>query len=277
MSHPIYPCLWFDGQAQEAAKYYCSFFKNANISTDNGMVVIWELEGFRFMGLNGDPQFKPNPSVSFFITCESKEEVDQYWKHLSDGGQVMMPLDTYSWSEYYGFVKDKFGIAWQIYKGDQSMQKIIPCLLFTDEHFGQADNAIKWYQKIFKDHEVDHVYYYPEDELGRKNLVEHAQFTLNKSVMMAMDGKGEHHFEFNEAISFVISCDTQEEIDHYWNGLTEGGEESMCGWLKDAFGVSWQVVPSKLGTWMNDPEKGPRVIEAFMKMRKFDIQTLLNV
>jgi len=139
MTHPIYPCLWFDGQAKEAADFYCSIFKKSRITTENPMVVMFELNDSTFMALNGGP-----------------------------------------------------------------------------------------------------------------------------------------HFTFNEATSFVVNCDTQEEIDYYWDKLTEGGEESMCGWLKDKYGLSWQIVPSILGKLVSDPEKGQRVVQAFLKMRKFDIQTLLN-
>jgi predicted 3-demethylubiquinone-9 3-methyltransferase (glyoxalase superfamily) len=139
MTHPIYPCLWFDGQAKEAADFYCSIFKKSRITSENPMVVMFELNDSNFMALNGGP-----------------------------------------------------------------------------------------------------------------------------------------HFTFNEATSFVVNCDTQEEIDYYWNKLTEGGEESMCGWLKDKYGLSWQIVPSILGKLVSDPEKGQRVVQAFLKMRKFDIQTLLN-
>ncbi|HET7819150.1 MAG TPA: VOC family protein [Bacteroidia bacterium] len=139
MNSTIYPCLWFDGKAQEAAKFYCSVFKNSKITIDTPMVVNFELNGKKFMGLNGGPNFK-----------------------------------------------------------------------------------------------------------------------------------------FNEAISFVIDCETQEEIDYYWSKLSEGGSEQQCGWLKDKYGVSWQVVPTILGKLMSNPEKSGRVIQAFMKMKKFDIEKLMN-
>jgi predicted 3-demethylubiquinone-9 3-methyltransferase (glyoxalase superfamily) len=276
MKHKIYPCLWFDGQAQEAAAFYCTAFTHSKMVEDNGMVVIWELEGYKFMGLNGGPQFKANPSVSFFVTCENIEEVKRYWNILSQDAQIMMPLDKYSWSEYYGFLKDKYGISWQIFKGDQVKQKITPCLLFTDDNFGNADKAVKFYTNVFKDSEIDHVIYYPEDSEQRKDLVEHSQFVINDTVFMAMDGKGEHHFGFNEAVSFVIGCDEQADIDYFWDALGKDGEEQMCGWLKDQFGLSWQIVPSMLGKLMSDPERGQRVVQAFLKMRKFDIQALLD-
>jgi predicted 3-demethylubiquinone-9 3-methyltransferase (glyoxalase superfamily) len=140
MTKQIYPCLWFDGRAQEAAKFYCSIFENSKITSDNQMVCTFELNGKKFMGLNGGPQFS-----------------------------------------------------------------------------------------------------------------------------------------FNEAISFVVDCETQEEIDHYWNSLiSDGGSEGRCGWLKDKFGVSWQIVPTILSKLMSDPARSQKVIEAFMKMTKFDIKALEN-
>jgi predicted 3-demethylubiquinone-9 3-methyltransferase (glyoxalase superfamily) len=140
MTNQIYPCLWFDGQAQAAAQFYCSIFNNSAITADNQMVVIFELNGKKFMGLNAGPQFK-----------------------------------------------------------------------------------------------------------------------------------------FNEAVSFVVDCETQEEIDHYWSKLTaDGGEEGSCGWLKDKFGVSWQIVPAVLPALLSNPDKAQKVMQAYMKMKKFDIKTLEN-
>ena len=137
MTEPIYPCLWFDGQAQEAANFYCTVFKNSKITADNKMVVMFELNGKKFMALNGGPQFK-----------------------------------------------------------------------------------------------------------------------------------------FNEAVSFVVNCETQEEIDDYWNKLTKEGSEGQCGWLKDKYGVSWQIVPSVLPQLMSDSVRAGRVMQAFLKMKKFDIEKL---
>ena len=139
MKHPIYPCLWFDGQAKAAADFYCSIFKNSKIIADTPMVVTFELNGTKFMGLNGGPEFK-----------------------------------------------------------------------------------------------------------------------------------------FTEAVSFVVDCDTQEEIDYYWNKLTEGGEESRCGWLKDKFGLSWQIIPTALQRTMGGSDKAGagRAMQAMMKMGKLNIKAL---
>ncbi len=140
MSEPIYPCLWFNGQAKAAAEFYCSIFKNSKILQDTPMVVMFEVNGRKFMGLNAGPEFA-----------------------------------------------------------------------------------------------------------------------------------------FNEAVSFVVNCDTQEEIDSYWQQLTaNGGKEGRCGWLKDQFGVSWQIVPTQLSKLMKDPEKAKRVMQEVMKMNKFEIDVLEN-
>ena len=279
MQNKIYSCLWFDGKAKAAAEFYSNIFPDSKVISHNPLVTIWELCGQKFMGLDGGPMFTPNPSISFFVTCESTNEVDAIWKKLSQDANIMMPLSKYDWSEYYGFLQDKFGIAWQLFKGKYKdvNQKIVPCLLFTDNRFGKANEAVQFYTSVFTNSEMNGILFYDEKEMPQKEIVKHAQFVLEGNVYMAMDGAGEHNYAFNEAISFVINCDTQEQIDYYWNSFTkDGGEESNCGWCKDKFGVSWQVVPSILEKLMNQPEKAPGVVEAFMKMKKFDIAALQN-
>lgn len=136
--------------------------------------------------------------------------------------------------------------------------EIYPCLWFN----GQAEAAATFYCSVFPNSVI------------KQNTPMVVTFNLNGKHFMGLNGGPD--FAFTEAVSFVVTCENQEEIDHYWNKLTEGGQESMCGWLKDQFGVSWQIIPSILGSLMSDPEKGPRVVQAFMKMKKFDIETLVN-
>jgi predicted 3-demethylubiquinone-9 3-methyltransferase (glyoxalase superfamily) len=279
MNNNIHPCLWFDGNAKAAADLYCSLFLNSKITVDTAMVVNFELAGQKFMGLNGGPMFKPNASISFTVICETDDETNELWKHLSADGMIMMPLDKYEWSERYGFLQDRFGVCWQIMKGKYSdvNQKITPTLLFVGNSFGQAEKAVKFYTEVFSQSSIDGILLYTKDEGEAAGTVKHSQFILDKKVFMAMDGAGNHSFAFNEAISFVVDCETQEEIDYYWNKLTaDGGQESQCGWLKDKFGVSWQIVPAVLGKLMTDPERSQRVMLAFMKMKKFDIAALMN-
>ena len=277
MTNQIYPCLWFDGNAKAAAEFYCSLFKNSKITVDTPMVVSFELNGKKFMGLNGGPHFKFTPAISFFVLCESIAETNELWNKLIDGGSALMSIDKYPWSERYGWVKDKFGLTWQVSvvnkEGDK--QKITASMLFTGNKFGKAEEAVNFYTSVFNNSATDLLIHYPDGDANAGKVM-YSEFNLNKHGLIAMDGPGDHAYTFNEAVSFVVSCDTQEEIDYFWNKLTEGGAESMCGWLKDKFGVSWQIVPTVLGKLMTDPEKAPRVMQAFMQMKKFDIEKLLK-
>ena len=278
MTREIYPCLWFDGNAKQAAEFYCSLFNNARITTETPMVVLFELHGKDFMGLNGGPHYMFTPAISFFPNCESVQETDAMWSALIDGGKALMPIGKYPWSERYGWVQDKFGLTWQIMLCPtvEGKRKIMPSLLFTKNQFGRAEEATKFYSTVFAHSTTGTIERYPATD-KHAGKVMYSEFTIGEQTMIAMDGPDVHDYTFNEAVSFVVSCDTQDEIDYYWQKLTaDGGQESMCGWLKDKFGVSWQVVPSILGRLMDDPEKGQRVVQAFLKMKKFDIQALLD-
>jgi predicted 3-demethylubiquinone-9 3-methyltransferase (glyoxalase superfamily) len=278
MNNEIYPCIWFDGNAKEAAEFYCSVFGDAVITADTPLAVTFESAGQKFMCLNGGPDFKINPSISFFVLCETVSEIDKAWKYLLDGGSVLMPLDKYVWSEKYGWLQDRFGVNWQLSLGKMAEvgQKFSPVLMFTGIQNGNAEQALQFYTSVFKDSGIKGILRYDKGENLVEGAVKHAQFTLGRHVFMAMDSSLEHAFSFNEAISFVVSCGTQAEIDYYWSKLTEGGEESQCGWLKDRFGVSWQIVPAILSSLMSDPSRSERVIQAFLKMKKFNIEQLLK-
>lgn len=277
-SNPITSCLWFDGQAKEAASFYSTIFEKSIITAENPMVVTFELNGTKFMGLNGGPMFKINPSISFFVTCGTIVEVDAVWEKLIEDGKALMPIANYPWSERYGWVQDKFGLTWQvsIATDGENQQKIRPSFLFTHQQFGRAEEAINFYTKIFIGSTIDMLFKYPEGDVNAGKVM-YSEFQLNQQPFIAMDGPGVHEYSFNEGVSLVINCETQAEIDYYWDKLTsDGGQESMCGWLRDRFGVSWQVVPSALGKLMSNPEKAGRVMQAVMKMKKFDIDILKN-
>jgi len=138
-------------------------------------------------------------------------------------------------------------------------KQMYPCLWFD----GQARAAADFYCAIFPKSKI----------INDSGMI--VNFELNGQYFMGLNGGDK--FQFNEAVSFVIPCKNQEEIDYYWDKLiADGGKESMCGWCKDKFGLSWQVVPTILGELMSNPENGQRVVQAFMKMRKFDIEALQN-
>ena len=278
MKNLLYPCLWFDGNANEAATFYCAIFNNSRVIIDTPMVVNFELCGQKFMGLNGGPQFRPNPSISFFVVCETEKEADDIWEKLSENGMVLMALDKYPWSERYGWIQDRFGISWQLSFGklENVGQKLSPTLMFTGKYAGKAEEAIRFYTSVFSGSSVTGILKYTANDDDIEGTVKHAQFRLKDQVFMAMDSSIAHSFEFNEGISLVAECENQEEIDYYWDKLTKNGEESRCGWLKDQYGVSWQIIPAILSKLMSDQKKFPAVMNAVLEMKKLSIEPLMQ-
>ena len=189
-----------------------------------------------------------------------------------------MELDKYEWSNKYGWLQDKYGVTWQLSFGgmEKTDQKFSPVLMFTDKQAGKAEQAIHFYTSVFKNSKIIGISRYIKGENDVEGTVKHAEFSLGNQVFMSMDSSFMHRFSFNEAISFVVDCETQEEIDYYWDKLTDGGEEIQSGWLKDRFGVSWQIVPVILSELMSDPSKSERVTNALLQMKKFDIEKLVN-
>lgn len=277
MKNFIYPCLTIRGKITEAAEFYTQTFGEGKIGASNQWVVEIELSGQKFMLLTDGPANDPNPAISFMVMCESAEETEKYWNKLQDGGKVMMALDAYPWSPKYGWIEDKYGVSWQLYTGtkEDTYQKFCPTLMFTGDKAGQAETALKFYTSVFPNSEIEGVLKYAEGEGDRTDFVKHAQFKLNGTVLMAMDSSADHRFGFNDGISLMVSCDTQEEIDSYWTQLTaNGGFEVACGWLTDQFGISWQIIPKSIGKLMSDPERGPQRMQVMMGMKKLIIKEL---
>ena len=274
MKNLIYPCLWFDGQAKEAAQFYTSVFRGGKITCETPVVVNFELDGQQFMCLNGGSYFNFTPAISFYVTFETEQEFDNTWESLNQHGKIRMDAGKYDWSPKYGWVEDKFGVNWQMSVGKMAEvgQKFIPFLMFTGDQAGKTEKAINFYGSVFENSGVVGIL---KDE-ANSTMVKHAQFNLSDFVIMAMDSDFDHGFGFNEAISFVVSCKNQDEIDYFWKKLSAFPEAEQCGWLKDQFGVSWQIVPDALGQWMSDPGKAARIMKLLMPMKKLDITTLEN-
>ena len=289
----IIPNLWFDGNAKEAVDFYVSVFPNAKIITTSHypkskeegladfqlnmagrvLTVDFEIMGFRFVTINAGPEFTPNPSISFFITLDSKEEIDALWGKLVDDGEELMALGKYPFSEYYGWVQDKYNVSWQLIlndpKGDKR-PKVMPSLLFTQDKSGEAKEARDFYLSVFKNSKEGLTALFEEDtQVGqKKGDVMFSDFMLENVWLAAMDGGDPHEFTFNEGVSLSISCKDQDEIDYYWEKFTaEGGEESVCGWLKDKYGVSWQVAPENMEELMKKPD----AFKTMMKQKKIII------
>jgi predicted 3-demethylubiquinone-9 3-methyltransferase (glyoxalase superfamily) len=284
----ITPHLWFDKEAKEAAEFYTSVFRGSKITnvttlhdTPSGDcdVVSFELSGQPFMAISAGPLFKFNPSISFHVKCKTKDEVDAIWERLSEGGTVLMELGEYPWSQRYGWTQDRYGLSWQvIFVGESEIkQKMTPALMFVGDVCGKAEEAVNFYASVFPNAKVDHILRYGKgEEPDREGTVKYAAFTLEGQEFGAMESAHKHNFNFNEAISFMVYCNTQEEIDYYWAKLSAVPGAEQCGWLKDKYGLSWQIVPTGMGEMMRsgNAEKIARVTEAVLKMKKFDIAEL---
>lgn len=295
----IIPHLTFKNHAEEAVNLYISVFKNSKILnssrfTEDDMKELsrlpeeirpgpagviksigFQLNGYDFIAVNGGPYFRFTPSTSFFVICETENEIDTLYQKLSEDGEILMPLQKYDFSKKYAWINDKFGVSWQLMLDGKS-QSITPFLMFVGEHYGKAEEAVNFYTSIFSDSKINTIAYYGDEHPTEKGKVVHASFMLKGQEIMAMESGLDHNFNFTEGISLYVNCDTQEEIDHLWEKLTEGGEEQECGWLKDRYGVSWQIAPTIAWEMVNDPDpaKAQRVSTAIFRMKKLDIKEL---
>jgi predicted 3-demethylubiquinone-9 3-methyltransferase (glyoxalase superfamily) len=291
----ITPHLWFDREAREAAEFYTSLFPGSRVTnvttlhntpSGDSEIVSFELAGQSFMAISAGPLFKFNPSVSFFLNFDpsrdekARENLDAAWERLSQGGMALMPLDSYPFSQRFGWVKDRYGLSWQLILSDPDGEErpfIVPSLLFTGEVAGRAEEAINFYLSVFKDSKPGAlVRYGPGQEPEQEGTVMFADFLLEGQWFAAMDSALEHEFGFNEAISFLVECDSQEEVDYYWEKLSAVPEAEQCGWLKDRFGLSWQISPVELQEMMEkgNREQIDRLTQTFLPMKKLDLAAL---
>src|SRR5262249_41818834 len=239
------------------------------------MSATFRLDGLEFIALNGGPQFKFTPAISFFVNCKTHLETDELLWNLSAYGYVFNELNRYPFSEKFGWIQDQFGVSWQLNLAHRD-QSIFPFLMFVGKQHAKAEEAINFYISLFDDSKLISMDRYGTGENEPEGTVKHAMFSLSGQEFMTMDSGREHPFTFNEAISLLVRCETQAEIDYFWERLSLSGARSRCGWLKDRFGVSWQIIPSVLGKMLNDEDdqKSDRVMQAMLKMDKLDIKIL---
>ncbi|NBG89538.1 VOC family protein [Isachenkonia alkalipeptolytica] len=279
----IIPVIWFEKEGEQAAEYYTSIFPNSRLKESvygpegNLITRSFEIADTEFSILNGGMNIDKNPSISFTVKLNGKEEIDRIWKELSKEGDVLMPLDSYDFSEYYGWVQDTYGVSWQLMFTEKKEISVVPGLLFTKERYKEAENAIRKYTGVFDNSQIDDLYYYGEEQLIEdKDALMHGAFQLENQIFSAMDSGLDHAFTFNEGISLMVLVDSQKEIDELWDKLSAVAEEERCGWLKDEFGVSWQVVPRVLNTYLRDEDnvRAKRVMDAMLEMKKMEINLL---
>lgn len=297
MSQKITPNLWFDGNAKEAANFYASVFPDTTAtvtssypnSTEEGLAdfqlelagkeltVDFTIGDMTFTCINAGPEFKFNPSVSFMVNFDpsrdeqASEHLEEIWHKLLDGGEALMELGEYPYSKKYGWVKDKYGLTWQLMLTNPEGEPrpyIIPNLMFSGSNTNRAKEAIDYYTSVFKNSKQGTFAPYPTDTGPAKaGSVMFADIMLENQWFAAMDSGVEQDFTFNEAVSFVVLCKDQDEIDYFWEKLSVVPESEQCGWCKDQFGFSWQIVPENMGELMERPDAFAKM----MQMKKLVI------
>lgn len=288
---PIVPCVWMDHQAEEAARFYTALLPGGRVTAvsrypdtfDNPggkprgsvLTVEFEVAGQRITALNGGPQFAPNPSVSMLLELRDAAEVDRVFAALAEGGTVRMPLGEYPWSPRFGWVSDRYGLSWQVMTGGADAPKLMPTLMFVGAQCGKAAEALALYARVLSGARVEAVEHYGDGHCPDR-LVKHARLALGGQTLALMDGPGPHEFSFNEGVSLQVMCADQAEVDRCWRALSEGGAPGPCGWLKDRFGVSWQVVPVQIADWLasEDNAARDRAFGAVMEMEKLDLAAI---
>lgn len=290
----IVPNLWYDGAAEEAARRYVELIPGSRLGAvtrygkagreihgqaeGSVMTQDFELAGTRVTALNGGPLFRFTPAISFFVTLDRREDVDRAWAGLAEGGEVLMPLDAYPWSPRYGWVADRWGMTWQIAQGDPaaSGRAVAPLLMFTGAQAGRAESAIEEYVSLFAGSAITGVARYDGSGPDAAGTLMHAQFTLGGETFMAFDSAGQHDFGFGEAVSLAVLCDDQAEIDRLWAALSAVPEAEACGWIKDRYGVSWQITPTGADEMLGGPDRAraDRAMAAYLTMKKPDIAAL---
>lgn len=290
----IIPHLWFNTEAKEAAAFYTSVFPESKVTstavitdTPSGDcdIVSFELMGTSFQAISAGPVFTINPSISFLVNFDpskdaaAREHLDAVWEKLSEDGRALMPLDTYPFSERYGWVQDKYGVSWQLMLTNPEGEErpaIIPFLLFTQDRAGKAEEATDFYLSVFRNTKRGTLVRFPAGmEPEKEGTIMFTDFMLEGQWLAAMDSANAHPFVFNEGVSLIVNCETQEEIDYYSEKLSAVPEAEQCGWVKDRYGVSWQITPADMGSLMQgDPESVKRATQAMLSMKKIDLAAL---
>lgn len=291
----ITPHLWFDNQAVEAVDFYVSLFPESMVTQSTTLrdtpsgdcdVVSFELGGQPFMAISAGPLFEFNPSISLLVNFDPSRDpdaqttLDRCWEALAEGGSALMPLQEYPFSNRYGWIQDRYGLSWQLMLTDPEGEPrplITPFLMFVGDACGRAEEARDFYLSVFEDSKQGTVARYGADQgPDEEGTIMSSDFEIGNTWMAAMDSAAAHDFGFNEAVSLLIPCADQEEIDYYWKSLSAVPKAEQCGWLKDRYGVSWQVWPTAIGEMMasGTQEQIARLTEAFLPMKKFDLAKL---
>ena len=282
MDQVITPAIWCDGTADEAAQFYTDVFRDTSIAEQvPGLAATVSIHGFKLSLINGGNQYAPNPSISCILNFDpllfggeeqARDYLDELYERLSTGG-VLMELGEYPFSPRYAWVRDRFGMTWQLMLTDPDGDPrpfIIPSFMFGGTNHAHAEEATDAWITLFDNSRRGALYRYEEGGPLDAGTVMFTDFTLRGTWMAATDSGAFHDFTFTPGVSMIVSCRTQEEIDRYWAGLSAVPEAERCGWCVDRWGVSWQIVPHNTAELMADAATRDKILH----MGKIDLSKL---
>ena len=282
MDQVITPAMWCDGTADEAAQFYADVFRDASIAEQApGLTAMVSIHGFRLSLINGGNQYAPNPSISCILNFDpllfggeeqARAYLDELYERLSTGG-VLMELGEYPFSPRYAWVRDRFGMTWQLMLTDPDGDPrpfVIPSFMFGGTNHAHAEEATDAWIALFDNARRGALYRYEEGGPLDAGTVMFTDFTLRGTWMAATDSGTFHDFTFTPGVSMIVSCRNQEEIDRYWAGLSAVPEAERCGWCVDRWGVSWQIVPHNIAELMADAATRDKILH----MGKIDLAKL---
>ena len=282
MDQVITPAIWCDGTADEAAQFYADVFRDASIAEQApGLTAMVSIHGFRLSLINGGNQYAPNPSISCILNFDpllfggeeqARDYLDELYERLSTGG-VLMELGEYPFSPRYAWVRDRFGMTWQLMLTDPDGDPrpfVIPSFMFGGTNHAHAEEATDAWIALLDNSRRGALYRYEEGGPLDAGAVMFTDFTLRGTWMAATDSGTFHDFTFTPGVSMIVSCRDQEEIDRYWAGLSAVPEAERCGWCVDRWGVSWQVVPHNIAELMANAATRDKILQ----MGKIDLTKL---
>lgn len=280
----IIPHLWYNTEAKEAVAFYVDLFGGnvdwtytiTDTPSGDSDLIQFQLGNMTLAAISAGPYFKLNESMSLMVNVASKDEVTRLYQALSEGGRVLMPLGEYPFSPYYVWLEDRFGLSWQLSYApdlDKPYQFDI-CLLFSQGQVGLAQPMLDYYKDKLPQARLGRLSYYGEGEAAVEAAkLNYAELLVAGQKMIVMDHGYGGEASFNEAFSLMVYVDSQDELDFYYDLLSAVPEAEMCGWVKDQFGISWQIVPRMLMEAYDtaSPEKVKAVNAAVMTMKRLDI------
>lgn len=301
ITQKIVPNIWCNRNAEQAANFYEEAFTAANLKAsskvegrypEEGLLdfqkefagqpvtITVTIEGTDLTLINAGDEFRPNPGLSFMLNFDplmfdgsedkARESLEALWAKLKENGKELMPLGEYPFSKYYGWVEDEFGVNWQLIltnpEGDPR-PFIVPSIMFDGDAQDRAAEAADFYVSQFEDAEVGNKHQYGETTgKASAEALAFGEFRIGDQWFVVMDnGSGQDHGI--DGVSLLVSCKDQQEIDRLWDAMSAVPEMEQCGWLKDKFGVAWQIVPENMEELM----QRPNAYEHMMQMKKLVI------